>query len=176
MAYRPTQEQRYHPLPPRPNYQSPAGPSHQSAYRPQAQPYHQPQSQVCSYPNFTGGYPGYPQYSYPYYPTQSYGQSLFTPYPAATPDSYAYSQGYLQQPQPTTTDTAPPAKRQRRDLPNSATGGGIKAWRNCSHPGCKFVGPGEEVEVHEGDRHLIFPKGKHVALSDEEERFAKHKG
>ena len=38
------------------------------------------------------------------------------------------------------------------------------------------MGPGEEVEVHEGDRHLIFPKAKIMQMSEEEERFAKKKG
>jgi hypothetical protein len=28
-------------------------------------------------------------------------------------------------------------------------------WRNCSHPGCAYVGPDKEVRVHEEDRHLI---------------------
>ncbi|OCF45273.1 hypothetical protein I317_00795 [Kwoniella heveanensis CBS 569] len=49
-------------------------------------------------------------------------------------------------------------------------------WRNCSHPGCKFVGPGNEVEIHEGDRHLIFPNGKPMERSEEEERYARRKG
>lgn len=74
-------------------------------------------------------------------------------------------------------ETGPPAKRPRSSAPSATTMKGVQAWRNCSHPGCKFVGPGEDVEVHEGDRHLIFPKGKKVELSEEEERFLKnHKG
>ena len=28
-------------------------------------------------------------------------------------------------------------------------------WRNCSEPGCHYVGPDREVKVHEEDRHLI---------------------
>jgi len=52
----------------------------------------------------------------------------------------------------------------------------VKAWRNCSQPGCKFVGSGEDVEIHEGDRHLIFPAGYKVERSEEEERYAKMKG
>lgn len=42
--------------------------------------------------------------------------------------------------------------------------------------GCKFVGPGDKVEEHEGDRHLIFKNGPKVELSEEEQRFANHKG
>jgi hypothetical protein len=30
--------------------------------------------------------------------------------------------------------------------------------------------------VHEGDRHLIFPKAKFLQLSEEEEKLAKQKG
>jgi hypothetical protein len=52
----------------------------------------------------------------------------------------------------------------------------VKAWRNCSQAGCKFVGSGEDVEIHEGDRHLIFPAGYKVERSEEEERYAKMKG
>lgn len=52
----------------------------------------------------------------------------------------------------------------------------VKPWRNCSHPGCKYVGSGEDVEIHEGDRHLIFPNGKPVERSEEEEKWARHTG
>jgi hypothetical protein len=38
------------------------------------------------------------------------------------------------------------------------------------------VGSGEDVEVHEGDRHLIFPNGRQVERSEEEEKWASHKG
>jgi hypothetical protein len=50
------------------------------------------------------------------------------------------------------------------------------AWRNCQIPGCKFVGSGKDVMIHEEDRHLIYPPGKSVMRSEEEERFAKQKG
>jgi hypothetical protein len=32
------------------------------------------------------------------------------------------------------------------------------------------------VEIHEGDRHLIFPNGRPVERSEEEEKWASHKG
>jgi hypothetical protein len=38
------------------------------------------------------------------------------------------------------------------------------------------VGSGEDVETHEGDRHLIFPNGRRVERSEEEEKWASHKG
>lgn len=171
-------------LPARPSYQPTPGPSRQPyqarpqsrpQQRPPPQPYYPPQIPYYPYlsPSISGGYPYRPHPGYPYYPAQTFGQSLFVPYPIATPEGYSYSPTYLQQPQQV---TAPPAKKRRFDAPASSTGGGLKAWRNCSYPRCKFVGPGEEVEVHEGDRHLIFPKAKFLQLSEEEEKLAKQKG
>ena len=178
-----------HRLPPRPAFQPSLGSSRQfasqtqHAYQPdyQPQPHDQPQSShylsqtpVYLYHDASGGYPEYPQQSYPYFPTQTYAQSMFPSRPAATPEGYSYSSTYLQHPE---SSFAPaPSKGRRLEVPGSLTGGGRKAWRNCCQPGCKFVGPGEEVEVHEGDRHLIFPKGKQVQLSEEEEKSAKHNG
>lgn len=113
----------------------------------------------------------------------SYGQSLFRP--QATPENYTYGQahqtGYSYQPMQVPAPP-PPIKRQRLDngqgvnsgaLPLEATGA---AWRNCSQPGCKFVGSGKDVEIHEEDRHLIYRPGKQPQRSEEEERFAKRKG
>jgi hypothetical protein len=69
----------------------------------------------------------------------------------------------------------PSAKRPRYD--NEATvGEDSMAWRNCSVKGCKFVGQGDKVEEHEGDRHLIFRNGPRVELSEEEQRYVDHKG
>ncbi|WVR05701.1 hypothetical protein IAU60_002725 [Kwoniella sp. DSM 27419] len=132
--------------------------------------------------NLSGGYPGYnpyPQQQFPYQ-AQSFGQSLFQSVPATNAAGYAYSATYAQ---PAGGPAAPPPTKRAR--PNAAavassSGGGGKgseqAWRNCSQPGCKFVGPGSEVEIHEGDRHLLFPRGKPVERSEEEERYAKRKG
>ncbi|KAL7421022.1 hypothetical protein Q5752_003906 [Cryptotrichosporon argae] len=129
--------------------------------------------------NLSGGYNGYyqPSYGYPalpVVPVPSYR-------PAATPEGYSYSPTYAEGSQ----------KRQR-------TGGGaqgrgahavgltsavapqgaaaVKPWRNCSHAGCRFVGSGDEVEIHEMDRHLIFPAGYKAERSEEEERFARSSG
>ncbi|ORY28620.1 hypothetical protein BCR39DRAFT_199676 [Naematelia encephala] len=144
---------------------------------------------INPYQNATGGYP-YPT-STPYQPYPTYGQSLFHQ-PSATPEGYSYSPTYLHntyQPQPQPSSHAqnrpapPPNKRPRPNYPTSniavlpsSSSSSSKAWRNCSYPGCKFVGAGEEVEIHEGDRHLIFPAGHAVEKSEEEERFAKING
>lgn len=128
-------------------------------------------------PNVSGGYPSggfYPMYAAP---APSFGQSLFRPPVAANPEGYSYSTTYLSSQynqQASTPD--PPTKRQRPNNSNVMTGGSAKPWRNCSHPGCKFVGPGDQVEIHEEDRHLIYAPGKAPERSEEEERFAKRKG
>ncbi|WWD05564.1 hypothetical protein V865_003644 [Kwoniella europaea PYCC6329] len=152
-------------------------------------------------PNISGGYPSffpsqptYPQYSQnPQYSNQLSAQALFhqPPQPQANSGGYSYSSTYAQ--------SQPPAKRQRPDSnsqtsaviessgvgPGSGSGSGsgsgigsgsIGTWRNCSHPGCKFVGPSEKVQIHEEDRHLIFVNGKMPERSEEEERFARRKG
>ncbi|WVF70714.1 hypothetical protein IAT40_005507 [Kwoniella sp. CBS 6097] len=142
-------------------------------------------------PNLTGGYPAFPVQGYA---GQSFGQSLFQPQAQqnyANPSGYAYSSTYTH-PSPSSSTSAPPNAKRQKPNPglsdNSFTGsmgmaGGSdqgqttsQMWRNCSYPGCKFVGPGNEVEIHEGDRHLIFPNGKPVERSEEEERYARRKG
>ncbi|WVQ85281.1 hypothetical protein IAT38_007446 [Cryptococcus sp. DSM 104549] len=175
-------------LPPRPSFATPtptaAGPSR--AFQPLPQVYHAPPSQPqASYyqyqpqvqQNLSGGYPvgGFYGGFYGATPGPSFGQSLFRPVPTANPEGYSYSQTYLTPPSHATPSDPPQAKRQKPN-PIAAVSQGVKPWRNCSHPGCKFVGSGDEVEVHEGDRHLIFPAGRVVERSEEEERFAKRKG
>lgn len=112
----------------------------------------------------------YPHYAYQQqvyaygYPSQSYGQSLFNP----AAQTFAYN-GYAYQ------QAEPPAKKARTSEAAPAYSD-PSAWRNCSVAGCKFVGAGHDVEIHEGDRHLIFPRGKPVERSEEEEMYANHKG
>jgi hypothetical protein len=157
----------------------------------QAQPGY-PNPYPNSYPyaqvNASGGYQPYPGYQasaayMPYYQQSAYQQPVYAHYPTATPEGYSYSSTY----QPTVpvpnalhsaystayagrtyTPPAPPA--------SAPAVPAVKSWRNCSHPGCKFVGSGEDVEIHEGDRHLIFPNGKPIERSEEEEKWAQHKG
>ena len=97
------------------------------------------------------------------------GQALFRP---VNPDGYSYSQNYA--------ETSRPNKRPRGNEPAANGAGsapnGAMAWRNCSVAGCSFVGPGDQVGIHEGDRHLIFPAGHKVERSEEEEKFAKRTG
>lgn len=182
-------------LPARPSFASaapgPSRPRQQPAQTPAApQAYHPHPLPLPPQPNVSGGYQpspmpmpwaGYNPYAQAY-AAPSFGQMLFTPQPSATPQGYSYSQSYLNQ---APTAQGPPSKRPRTSM-NAAppstmsvgtsgmSGGG--AWRNCSHPGCKFVGPGEQVTIHEGDRHLIFPEGMKVERSEEEERYARQKG
>lgn len=169
-----------HPRPP------PAVPSH---FAPQAfapQPYGLPAPNLSGGCQPAGGYPWGTYNSYGYgqaYVPQFYGQALFSSaQPYANPQGYAYSQTYLAdahaQPSAAQHHTeAPAAKRFRPCPPSTAavtgTGG---TWRNCSVSGCKFVGPEQDVAIHEGDRHLLFPSGKPVERSEEEERAAKRKG
>ncbi|XAO23471.1 hypothetical protein I312_102249 [Cryptococcus bacillisporus CA1280] len=175
-------------LPARPSFDTPAsaaGQSRQQGY-PQLQQYI-PQAQQGFYPgygygyqpNLSGGYPSggfYPMYATP---APSFGQSLFRPPVAVNPEGYSYSTTYLSnQYSQQAPASNPPTKRQRPNISNIMTGGesSAKPWRNCSHPGCKFVGPGDQVEIHEEDRHLIYAPGKVPERSEEEERFAKRKG
>jgi hypothetical protein len=189
-------------LPARPSFSSAApGPSRPRQHPthtpapPQPQAYHPHPLPLPPQPNMSGGYQpspmpmpwaGYNPYAQAY-AAPSFGQMLFTPQPPATPQGYSYSQSYLNQ---APTSQGPPSKRPRTSMGTStstSTGaapptmmnvgtGGAGAWRNCSHPGCKFVGPGEQVTIHEGDRHLIFPEGMKVERSEEEERYARQKG
>lgn len=162
--------QQYNP-PPTPHF----NPSHmQQQLYPQQMPYQQPQMTIPY--NTSGGY--MPQmWSYPYgVPNQpTFARNLFQQ-PMATPDGYSYSQAYIQQNYQPIQAPPPPMKKQRVDTFGGSPGGGKGAWRNCSQPGCKFVGSGEAVEIHEGDRHLIFPNGNKVERSEEEELYAQHKG
>ena len=89
-----------------------------------------------------------------------------------TSEGYSYSGAY------TGASTSRPPKKPRTEGATYATGesSGTSAWRNCSVAGCHFVGPGNEVEIHEADRHLLFAKGKQVERSEEEERYVKQKG
>lgn len=132
----------------------------------------------------SGGYNPYANVPYTPAPThyQTFGQSLFKPY--ATPEGYSYTGGYVLPPPQYQQSLAgyiapePPTKRQRLDGPGGHTvpAQAESAWRNCSIKGCKFVGSGKDVEVHEEDRHLIYAPGKTVVRSEEEERFARQKG
>lgn len=142
--------------------------------------------------NLSGGYGGYqaqtpdlnPAYGYPAMP--AYPQYPSHPYAAygsfpAMPNPYqTFGQSLFQQPQqaiphypqmPMMQPVEPPAKRQRTD-----GGGDPLSWRNCSMDGCKFVGSGDMVNQHEEDRHLIFRNGPKIELSEEEQRYANHKG
>lgn len=175
-------------LPARPSFDTPASASGQSRQQgyPQPQQY-MPQAQQGFYPGYgygyqptlSGGYPSggfYPMYAAP---APSFGQSLFRPPVTVNPEGYSYSTTYLSKQysqQPSAPN--PPTKRQRPNNGSVMTGGesSAKPWRNCSHPGCKFVGPGDQVEIHEEDRHLIYAPGKVPERSEEEERFAKRKG
>lgn len=128
--------------------------------------------------NVSGGYPSYGYQSYGYaYPQQGYGAGGYN-YAAAAPQHNAYAYGTVpQNQQQQQQHAAPPpptvpAKR-RAPPPSSSAMPSHKPWRNCSHPGCKYTGSGEDVEIHEGDRHLIFPNGKPVERSEEEERYLK---
>ncbi|OCF56578.1 hypothetical protein L486_05429 [Kwoniella mangroviensis CBS 10435] len=148
-------------------------------------------------PNISGGYPSFlpSQPTYPQYPQYSQlsnqlsAQALFhqPPQPQVNSGGYSYSSTYAQ--------SQPPAKRQRPNSNSQASSaiqssgvgpgsgsasgsgkGSVGTWRNCSHPGCKFVGPSEKVQIHEEDRHLIFVNGKMPQRSEEEERYARRKG
>ncbi|EIW72721.1 hypothetical protein TREMEDRAFT_67022 [Tremella mesenterica DSM 1558] len=144
-------------LPPKPNFQpGPSAPSSNRRVQSSSNP------PLPQFPH--SGYP-WPIPTYP--PQHSFGQSLFTSHrsvPAYIPNAYSSNVG------------ASYVKRPRVNNGQNRSGGGVKAWRNCSFPGCKFVGSGEDVEVHEGDRHLIFRNGPKVERSEEEERFAKRNG
>lgn len=135
-------------------------------------------------PNASGGYQPFPGYPVP--PTFSpnypdYRQGAYPYRPTATPEGYTYSSTYSydapnvvpvahNRAQTALSYVAPAASIPPVPVPT------VKSWRNCSHPACKFVGSGEDVEIHEGDRHLIFPNGKPVERSEEEEKWAHHKG
>ncbi|WVW80311.1 hypothetical protein I302_102290 [Kwoniella bestiolae CBS 10118] len=135
-------------------------------------------------PNLSGGYPSFfPQPMYPQYSNQLSAQALFNQpqQQAMNSGGYSYSSTYTQSYQ----TNQPPNKRHR---PNAQPGimgdpsvGGrgnvnVGMWRNCQHPGCKFVGPSDKVQIHEEDRHLIFVEGKMPERSEEEERYARRKG
>ncbi|KAK8865733.1 hypothetical protein IAR55_000879 [Kwoniella newhampshirensis] len=193
------------PSPSRPSYQQQQQ-QYSYVPQPQTSYYPPQPSPLTSYnTNYTGGYQTSGGYqasggyqTAPLYPAQpfysplaggpSFGQSLFQPRPVTTPDGYAFSSTYLNNhpfPSSSSGTSQPPLTKKQRpnqpplvaDLTTMASGGdSFKPWRNCSHPGCKFVGSGEDVEIHEGDRHLIFPAGRVVERSEEEERFATRKG
>ena len=105
-----------------------------------------------------------------------------SPYPTAGPSRTPRpsSRGSYGRPRPPGThrpppipaDTPPPLKRPRTMVPDP----GNAPWRNCSQPGCHYLGPGEAVEVHEADRHLIFPATRPIERSEEEETFIDRKG
>lgn len=186
---------RQNPLPQRPGASS--GPSRGSAPRggrgrgrggtsqPSSQPAHSAPTASGGY-NASGGYPyaGYQQQqqygAYPGYNAYanasggynasagynaayaSGGYNAAGGYPGYAAGGYPYTYpGYYAAP----TYTAP------TPTPAPAPTPPATAWRNCSHPGCNFTGPGETVATHEGDRHLIFPNGKPVERSEEEERY-----
>ncbi len=131
--------------------------------------------------------------------------SLFQPLnygmiPTHTPEGYSYSSAYIQQ-QAATSVSEPESHKRTSDpsdspntrqrvsssgtpnatrgrpafVPGSVTATRAGAWRNCVEPSCNFVGPEKEVEIHEGDRHLIFKEKKKVEMSEEEEALIKTK-
>lgn len=118
------------------------------------------------------------QYGYgAYNPAFAFRQALFPGYQALPQNAAGYSYSSTYQPDSSTpapshaTSLTPgPPRRPRLQEP------GVGPWRNCCQPGCAFTGPDETVSVHEGDRHLIFPKGKPVERSEEEERALKRGG
>lgn len=172
----PSRPQAPHTNRPPANYQYPA-------QYPYSYPYQQQQQQIPAsayYPytnqsNPSGGYQPYAAYYQQ--PAQPYQSGYTYPYqPTATPEGYSYSATYAPAGQAV---EEPQNKRARVTGPTTtpvASVTSVKPWRNCSHPGCKYVGSGEDVEVHEGDRHLIFPNGRKVERSEEEEKWASHKG
>jgi len=185
-----------HGLPQKPQGQGTAGPSRppaQQQNRQVRQPVQPQYQQQYQYPyqqaQASGYYPYAAQQAGGYNPYAAYYQQATQQYPygygyqaTTTPEGYTYSATYQNQTQATQAQTynEPPNKRSRPN-PGDAAGSAapvisVKPWRNCSHPGCKFVGSGEDVEVHEGDRHLIFPNGRRVERSEEEEKWASHKG
>jgi hypothetical protein len=174
-----------HGLPQKPQGQGVPGPSippaqqPYQARQPQQAQYQQPQPQQPYYPQTNGYYPyaqaaAYNPYAAYYQQTAQYNYANAYQ-PTATPEGYSYSATY-QAAQPAHSE--PPNKRSRPNGPPApaAPAISVKPWRNCSHPGCKYVGSGEDVEIHEGDRHLIFPNGRPVERSEEEEKWASHKG
>lgn len=82
-------------------------------------------------------------------------------------------------PNPTSTATPPPPSslpsRTKIPLRKGQSESTQGFWRNCSSPGCAYVGPEKEVRVHEGDRHLIFKDTKVGKVSEEEEEEAARK-
>ncbi|WWC87988.1 uncharacterized protein L201_002890 [Kwoniella dendrophila CBS 6074] len=183
-----------------------AGQGQYGGYQPQPQyGYNQPivggggyngqYGMMAGYPaNVSGGYPNQSMYQQPVYLNQSFGQSLFQQQPQfQNSGEYSYSSTYTNPTPMSMIGTQPPMKKQRTsnqqsnissapngnygaELAGSSTGTETGTWRNCVHPGCKFVGPSEKVQIHEEDRHLIFAKGKIPERSEEEERYAKRKG
>jgi hypothetical protein len=127
-----------------------------------------------AYGNASGGYPANVSGGYQYAGNASYGgYSAAGGYAGFAAGAYTYpyagnAYGVYAAPAPTAPAPAPvpvpaPPTASATPIPN--------AWRNCSHPGCKYTGPGNDVAQHEGDRHLIFPHGKPVERSEEEERY-----
>lgn len=124
-------------------------------------------------------YQQYANYGYgAYNPAFAFRQALFPGYQALpqTPAGYTYSSTYqpdasnVPAPLPFEPTRSAPSKRPRPQEP------GVGPWRNCCQAGCAFTGPDETVSIHEGDRHLIFPRGKLVERSEEEERALKRGG
>ncbi|WVQ71103.1 hypothetical protein IAR50_000628 [Cryptococcus sp. DSM 104548] len=185
-----SQGQQGHGLPARPAFApSNAGPSNQPAYPPAQsytvypqQGFYPAQSAYGGYQaNMSGGYPAggfYPMYNQAASVMGNFQQRPMQP--AANAEGYSYSSAYLSSQPSSSGDRStggdPPAKKQRTNHPPASAGPSTKAWRNCSQAGCKFVGPGDQVEIHEEDRHLIYVPGKKVVRSEEEERFARQKG
>jgi hypothetical protein len=136
---------------------------------PYAQPFGWPQMPMMqAYPAYPYMMPqayGYPQYGYnnpqaPYMANQGYGHGYQAP---------------MQQP------AEPPAKRARHqqlqpETPFHSTMNDPNAWRNCSQAGCQYVGPGNDVALHEQDRHLIYPEGYVPERSEEEEAYLRKGG
>ena len=168
-----------------------AGPTHQTGYAPPsgsappvpyAQPFAWPQMPMMP------AYPAYPYmapqaYSYPQYGYNAAMAPTQSPYMLQTQQSYGY--GYQPQPQAHThtqmQPVEPPSKRARHNqtethMPFHSTQNDPKAWRNCSQDGCHFVGPGNEVALHEQDRHLIYPEGYVPERSEEEEAYLRKGG
>ena len=124
-----------------------------------------PYGAAQSHNNASGGYSGYAQYNQAYgWSAPSFGQALFQ---STSQHPAPYGESSQSNKRPRGNEASGPA---------NGSGSDAVAWRNCSVAGCKYVGPGDQVEIHEQDRHLICPKGLQVERSEEEEGFAKRKG
>lgn len=142
--------------------------------------------QPFAYPQMRMQMPMMAAYPYPYMMPQPYSYPQYNYIMPNMGNMGNMAQGYMpnaygynyQQP---THPIEPPAKRARHhqhqpEAPFHSTQNDPKAWRNCSQKGCKYLGPGDEVALHEQDRHLIYPEGYVPERSEEEEAYLKKGG